>query len=203
MLTDIAKEIRAGNFTASEIYKLMGKTINTETAQTYIRKKVAESYDVFEEEVSTAAIRHGNDMEPEAIRYYEQAFNEKIKKVPFKLAEWCDQAGASPDGLIEGKNKGIEIKSPFMPHNHVKYLQIKSAEDLKSECPEYYYQVQMNIAVFNADSWDFVSFHPSFPGILRMVCIEILPNTSDIALIKARIKEAVKIKNDVLRQINL
>jgi biotin operon repressor len=201
MLNEIQKELRRGMFTASEIHKLMGKTLDTDTAQTYIMEKVAEELGVYEDEIWSKAIQWGNDFEPEAKRYYSLAMKVNIENSDFILAPWCEHAGASPDGKIEGQSKGLEFKCPFNPKNHIKHLMIRSAGELKSECKEYYWQIQMGLAVTGWDAWDFISFDPRFKQSLRMVAIEIKPEPADIALMKDRILKAVEIKNQILKRV--
>ena len=80
-------------------------------------------------------------------------------------------------------------------------MTITTPEELKSEKPEYYWQIMMGFAVTNADLWDFVSYSESFTGKLRMSVLPIYPNQADIALLKSRVLEAVKIKNEIIEKI--
>jgi hypothetical protein len=97
----------------------------------------------------------------------------------------------------------IEIKCPYNPVIHTKHLMIKSASDLLNQHPEYYWQIQMNLAITGKSACDFVSFHPEFTGWKRMISIEIKPNEADIILLKQRINEAVELKAKILKQIEL
>lgn len=203
-------EIRRGQFTASGISKLMGVKGLGQTGESYILEKVTEALGVDLNEVSTYAMQYGIDMEPQAKAYYEQSFGVKITDVGYIVAPWCAEAGASPDGIIND-SKLIEIKCPFNPVHHTQNLLIKSSEDLKKLRPEYYWQMQMQMAVTDINKCDFVSFCPAFmseingklSGINRMIAIEITANESDIQLLKERIFEAVKIKHDLLSRIKL
>lgn len=204
-------EKRRGLFTASSIHKLMGAKGLGQTGETYIFEKVTEALGVDLNEVTTIAMQYGIDMEPQAKAYYEQSFNCQITESGFVVADWCNEAGCSPDGIIESKNKLIEIKCPYNPVHHTQNLLIKSADDLKKLRPEYYWQVQMQMAVMNFDRCDFVSYCPAFisqingklSGINRMIAIEIHANEQDIILLKSRISEAVELKHKLLKQINL
>lgn len=196
-------EKRRGLFTASQIHKLMGARGLGLTGETYILEKVTEALGVYLPEIKTAAMEYGTNLEPVAKQYYEMAFGCEILEQPFLIADWCDQAGASPDGKIKGTKKGLEIKCPFNPVNHTKNLMIKSAEDLKKISPEYYWQTQMEMAVSGFESLDFVSFHPEFTGLNRMMAIELHPVEADIILLTQRIEEAVIMKNVILKKIQL
>lgn len=203
------KEARRGMFTASGIYKLMGAKGLGQTGESYVMEKVTEALGVDLNEVSTYAMQYGIDMEPQAKAYYEQSFNCSITDVGFIVASWCSESGASPDGIINGE-KLIEIKCPFNPVHHTQNLLIKSADDLKKLRPEYYWQVQHQMAVTGYQKCDFVSFCPAFiseingkfSGINRMIAITIEANQADIELLKSRIFEAVELKHKLLKQIN-
>jgi hypothetical protein len=77
----------------------------------------------------------------------------------FALFEFEGFAGGSPDftwGNVVG-----EIKCPFNSAIHVKrVLKYSSAEDLKSEEPEIYAQIQMNMMSTGCESGVFVSYDP-------------------------------------------
>jgi exodeoxyribonuclease (lambda-induced) len=196
-------QVRGGKFTASNIHRLMGIKGLGKTGETYIMEKVVESLGVEIPSVQTYVMQYGIEMEPYAKAYYESAMGCKIQDVAFQIATWNKDAGCSPDGLIIGQNKGLEIKCPYNPVHHVENLLIKSQEDLKQLRTEYYWQIQMSMAVFDLPEWDFVSYHPEFSGTNRMMAVTIKANPSDIELMKLRISEAVKIKNDILKRIRL
>ena len=196
-------EQRRGKFTASAVHHLMGKRGMGKTGETYVMEKVTEELGVPIPEVSSYAMQHGTEWEPMARQYYEIAFKCEVEQVGFIIASWCPDAGCSPDGFVRDTNKMIEIKCPYNPVVHTKHLLIKSAADLLELHPEYYWQIQMGMAVTGKSACDFVSFHPEFSGWKRMISIEIKPNEADIILLKHRISEAVQMKNEILKQIEL
>ena len=196
-------EQRRGKFTASAIYKLMGKKGLGQMGETYVMEKVTESLGVPIPEVSSYTMQHGTEFEPLARQYYEIAFHCEVEQQGFIVAPWNDQAGCSPDGFVKNSTKMIEIKCPYNPVIHTKHLMIKSASDLLNQHPEYYWQIQMNLAITGKSACDFVSFHPEFTGWKRMISIEIKPNEADIILLKQRINEAVELKAKILKQIEL
>jgi hypothetical protein len=107
----------------------------------------------------------------------------------------------SPDGFFHMENKGyygLEIKCPLLQGLHLKYRGIKNAMDLKSIKPEYYWQIQLSLLVSDFNAWYFCSFHPNFPvnKLLHVAKIERVEN--DINLLKTRILEAIKLKNEIL-----
>lgn len=194
-------EQRRGKFTASEVHRLMGAKGLEKTGKTYILKCVSEEFGGYLPEVNTMAMEFGRLTEPFAIAHYEKVFGVEVEKMPFLIAEWCDQAGSSPDGFVSSKNKGIEVKCPFNPVNHIAYMLISTPEELKILKPEYYWQIMMGIAVLDVPSWDFVSYSESFIGAMKMCVLNVTRNESDIVLLKNRVLEAVKMKNELVNKI--
>jgi putative phage-type endonuclease len=194
-------EIRSGKFTASDIHRLMGVRGMGKTGETYVMEKVAEQLGAHMPMVSSKAMEHGTATEPFAKLHYERAFGVEIEDQSFIIAPWNAQAGCSPDGIIRSLNRGIEIKCPYSPANHIRHLMIKSADDLKDVALEYYWQIQMCMAVTGLPSWDFVSYCDEFHGELRMMAIEIFADVKDIELMKTRIDEAVKMKDEIIKKV--
>jgi hypothetical protein len=211
--TDAWLEQRKGKFTASEIHRLMGIKALGKTGESYIMEAVTEELGGTIPPVFSKAMEHGTITEPFAKEHYMKAFQCTITDQPFIIAAWCDQAGCSPDGFIVdgtveilGKetpysNEGIEIKAPYDPTNHIKHLMLATPEELKDQKPEYYWQVMMSMAVTGLKMWNFVSYHDDFTGKLRMSVLPIPANEADITLLKSRIWEAVKIKNEIIDKI--
>lgn len=194
-------QLRRGKFTASQVYRLMGAKGIGKIGESYILECVTEEFGAILPDVKTLAMEFGTFTEPFAIAHYERVFNVEVEKMPFFIAEWCDQAGSSPDGFISSLNKGIEVKCPFNPLHHITYMLLSSHEELKELKPEYYWQIQMGMAVLEASSWDFVSFCESFSGAMMMFVMNIPRNEKDIDLLKSRILEAVERKNDLIKEI--
>ena len=130
-------------------------------AQTFIHKLVAGQYvPEWREDYTSAAMKNGMIMEPEARRYYEFDRDVTVQKVGFCMTD-CERFGCSPDGLVEGGG-GLELKSPE-PETQVKYL-------LDGGVPaEYLPQVHGCLLVTGLDWWDFMSYCPPFPTLLVRV----------------------------------
>ena len=194
-------EIRRGKFTASNIHKLMGVKGLGKTGLTYIDEVVADmlSDESEDERFENKAMRWGTYWEPVAASWYAKAFRVELKEREFVL--YSKDAGASPDRLIAGEKKGIEIKCPFVRANHLKHLKLNNAAELKAECPEYYWQIMFNILCLDYESWDFVSFDPRYREDLRLFALEIKRNDEDCKLLEQRLNEAITIKNNILKTI--
>ena len=201
-------ELRRGKFTASEIHRLMGAKGLGKTGETYVMEKVVEELGATMPPVSTYAMERGTELEPYAKAHYSKAFNCSVSPAEFIIAPWCDEAGASPDGIVtdwanQNDSRLIEIKCPMNPVNHLQNFMIRSAAELKSIRPEYYWQVQMQMAVCGFEVCDFVSYYPEIDEDFRMIAIAIKSNEADIDLMKTRISEAVEMKHRILKEIQL
>jgi putative phage-type endonuclease len=194
-------EIRRGKFTASNIHKFMGVKGLGKTGLTYIDEVVADmlSDESEDERFENKAMRWGLEWEPVAAAWYAKAFNKELNERGFVL--YSKYAGASPDRLIVGEKKGIEIKCPFNRANHLKHLKLNNAAELKVECPEYYWQIMFNILCIDYESWDFVSFDPRYREDLKLFALEVKRNDEDCKLLEQRLGEAIEIKNNILKRI--
>ncbi len=193
---------RLGKFTASEIYKIMGAKGFGKIGETYIFDKVAEVLTGERAEIpENYAMQRGKELEPIAKDYYQMVFNKKISDIDFiKSLKFPDHVGASPDGITEFH--GIEIKCPLNNANHVKYMMVKNASDLKKIEPKYYWQIVLNLYCSDLEYWEFISFSPNFKGKQRMYIVDIKPDAKDLELIENRLIEAIASKENLLSEIN-
>lgn len=163
------RDVRAGRFTASEIFKLFVEPRSnsdkaagkwSDTAMTYIKTKVAEEI-TGQIHVSSAAMPlvRGVELEDEAKAFYEAQYNDKIEFAGFKI--YTEHAGGSPDGYLKA-NGLAEIKCPFNSANQIEYLLIKSAAELYEFKPEYVIQCQANLLFTGRDFCNFIAYDPRF-----------------------------------------
>lgn len=208
---------RLGHFTGSKIGDLMksGKKkeqVFGDTALSYIYQVAAErmlnpvfvdddelfSDYVEQMQITSKAIRWGQEQE-------DNAKDLLLRKNPgWELAEVSScrhdtipYFAASPDAIIYDREKMMvaEIKCPN-PNTYVKYAtDIKDGETLKAAKPEYYYQMQSEMACTNAESGVFVAYCPwlTYP-------IHIVPIARDEETIKA-IEERVIKANEIVEEI--
>ena len=171
--------LRIGSFTGSKIGDLMKsgrkkEQIFGDTAMSYIFKVAAERMlnPVFlnddtifadyveQQQVYSKAIVWGQEQE-------DNAKDLLMKKNPeWELADVSSckhdtipHFAASPDAIIYDRKKLMigEIKCPSV-HTFVRYLvEIKDAESLKKVQPDYFYQMQAEMACTNAESGVFVA----------------------------------------------
>lgn len=104
----------------------------------------------------------GLEREPEARIEVEARIGQIIAQPGF-LKHDTIEAGASPDGMVDGMC-GLEIKCPTAA-THFDYLSLP-----KGECPsDYWWQVQGGMWITGASRWLFASFNPEFPENTRLL----------------------------------
>ncbi len=114
---------------------------------------------------SGKAIDWGNENEPAARESYQFMTMNHVDEFPFVFSDDM-RCGCSPDGLITGLGRGLEIKCPFNTRYHIELLVDGRVKK------EYMDQVQYSMWVTGAQEWEFVSFDPRMKSnILKIVTI--------------------------------
>ena len=161
------QELRRSRFTASQIHKLMGTPRNkseylSETAKTFVYEKGAEILTGIRPEIYGRALEWGKEHERQAYEAFDP-FNTLATYYggeTFVFVEYGDFGGYSPDAL--GDDFIVEFKCPFNSGVHLRNFSIKTNEDLKSQHPDYYWQVQMGMIATACENAFFVSYDPRF-----------------------------------------
>jgi len=208
---------RLGNWTGSEIYKLMGRGRSkadtfSETAKSYILKVLSErmlSTDVVEDDelfglyinqtsAWSKAMEWGIEHEDEARMLYEKKTGNEVTAVPSIAHAAIEHYAASPDGIITRADKVIEIKCP-LPDTYVKYrLMIGDADDLRAVKPEYFWQVMAEMDCTEAAACDFIVYNPFMREPIHIATIERCQE--DIDIIHERIALAEEyITNNIIK----
>lgn len=152
--------LRAGIPTASCFSQIVTTKGVASTSQAkYILKLVAEYLVGPQDGYSNANMDRGNEVEPEARDYYTFKTGNKVEQVALIYKDEQKLVSCSPDGLVEGHERGVEIKCP-MASTQVKRL-------LDDKLPtEYICQVQGSMFVTGLKKWDFLSYFPGMPSLL-------------------------------------
>lgn len=112
------------------------------------------------EKGSTAFMSRGKEFEDEGRNWYSFDRDVVIDKIGFALSD--DRSwGGSPDGLIVGQRKGIEIKCLSL----VKHIEAFANRN-KPNKSEYRCQVQGYMMLCDLDEWDRVYYHPRIPSVV-------------------------------------
>jgi putative phage-type endonuclease len=154
---------RCGRVTASRVADIVRKTKSGISAMrnTYIGVLVAERLSGrVQETFQSAAMLHGHEAEDMAREFYGFMNDCEPERVGFVIHPRIEMAGASPDRLI-GDRGLLEIKCPNSA-THIETL-LGAAID-----PDYFKQMQWQMACTGRDWTDFCSFDPRMPGHLKM-----------------------------------
>lgn len=129
---------------------------------------------------TTAAMKQGTEREPLARMAYEAATGNLVEEIGLCRHDTLE-AGASPDGLI-GTDGGLEIKCPELA-THLEYIK------LKTEPPEYAWQIQGGMWITGRKWWDFASFNPDFPEHLQLVVRRVYRDEAAITRLAAEVSK--------------
>lgn len=149
-------KMRLGVITASCAHDLLpsktGKGFK-QARQTYMNQLIAEICTGRGEELNAKALSWGKENEVAARAAYQFEAGEKIEDGGF-IYGLDKRVGCSPDGIVTGKNKGLELKCPYSSDTHINFL----VQDVIKD--EYITQCQWSMWVAGFDVWAFASFDP-------------------------------------------
>jgi putative phage-type endonuclease len=161
--SDEWKRLRLGKVTASRVADVVAKTKSGYSASraNYAAQLIAERLtDTVAESYTNAAMQHGTEPEPEARSAYEFYQGVTVTEVAFVAHPSIDQAGCSPDGLVDGDGL-VEIKCP-QTATHLETLLGQAAPG------KYETQIQFQLACTGRKWCDFVSYDPRMPENMRL-----------------------------------
>lgn len=187
--------IRKGKITGTTLKAIMGTPKAKKDAYYEL---VGERLTVGDMDSDEKPMDRGNRLEPEARAMYQFKTGEIIEEVGFCESDENEFMGYSPDGLIRGGVKGLEIKCPETK-NYVKGWFENKIPD------EYYYQViQSFIVNEKMEELDFVLYHPEIE-VYPMHIINV--KRSDLqdeieSVKKVQIEFIEEINKEIANQIN-
>ena len=188
-------DVRKGKFTASEIYKLLGIKGLGLTGEGYaFEKAVEELFGETEENYTNFDMERGIELEPIAFNLFKE-----MKALLFidvldcGFIEIDEHSGSSPDGLV-GVDAVLEIKCP-RPN---KFFKLVADGEIDKN---HFYQMQMQMLSTNTVKAHYFNYC-IIDGEEYFHEIEVPRCEKTIELIKARISEAVEIKNEYKQKIN-
>jgi putative phage-type endonuclease len=154
--------LRLGKVTASRVADIVAKTKSGPSASraSYMAQLITERLTgTVQESYSNAAMQWGTDKEPEARAAYE-FYHAEVTQVAFTPHPTIDQAGCSPDGLVD-EDGLIEIKCP----NSATHLETLLGQAVPAK---YETQIQFQLACTGRQWCDFVSYDPRMPEAMRL-----------------------------------
>lgn len=180
--TDAWKKLRLGKVTASRVADVVAKTKSGPAASrtNYAAQLIAERLTgTVAESFTNAAMQHGTETEPEARSAYEFYQGVTVQQVAFVSHPKIDQAGCSPDGLIDSDGL-IEIKCP-QTAAHLETL-IGQAVPSKYET-----QIQFQLACTGRAYCDYVSYDPRMPENMRLFIKRVQRDNKRIAELETEV----------------
>lgn len=171
--SDAWKALRLGKVTASRVADVIARTKTGFGASraNYMAQLIAERLTgTVAESYTNAAMQHGTETEPEARAAYEFYQGVSVTEIAFVPHPSIDQAGCSPDGLVDADGL-VEIKCPNTA-THLETL-LGQAVPLKYEA-----QMQFQMACTGRKWCDFVSYDPRMPESMRLF-IKRLPRNDE------------------------
>lgn len=173
--------LKAGKVSASSFSDVLAKGQGKMRAS-YLRRIVAER--LLGKPVDTYRNAHmdrGIEQEPLARLAYEAATDHELRRVAF-IEHDTLPIGCSPDSLIVGLKRGLEVKC-VIPTVQIETI-LSGAYP-----PEHKAQVQGGMWISGYEEWDFVSYSPTMPKHLRTY---IFTARRDDAFIAKEIEPEVK-----------
>lgn len=142
--------LRMGKVTGSRLKEVFASN-NLALMDELIAEQLTEMWD--ESDYVSDAMQRGIDLEPEALRLYEQINKVELIRGGFIQCEKFPLLGYSPDGRV-GLEGGVEVKCPSSK-NHIKYLR-------QGKLPnDYKWQVIASFIINPDCQWyDFMSYDP-------------------------------------------
>jgi hypothetical protein len=155
---------RLAKFTSSKVAALLvtnkkAGQVFGDGAWTYIYEKISEMATgmIAETFGGNDATDWGNAHEPDGDFMYKKI--KQIETIECGFITLNEAYGGSPDRLV-GLDGLTEIKCPYNSANHIRHLDLESADDFRTEYPKYYTQVQGNLYATDRVWCDFISFDP-------------------------------------------
>lgn len=155
--------IKAGKWSASNAATIMGG-LDTSGLASLVKDIAWErAYGATGGGYQSSAMERGNELEPEARRWYEQTTGRSIEQVGFVVHASLPTVGWSPDGLWSANERfAIEAKCPL----HKAWMEVKRTGKVPAE---YRWQTKWGLWTGQLDGMDFLVYHP-LPGGLIVAC---------------------------------
>jgi len=188
---------RSGVVTASKAhYLLMGR--KTAGRATYIDELIAQiATGLIPDEIKAAPLQWGKDNEEDARDAYSAATFESIEEEAFIYQDTSMRAGISPDGLIIGEDKGLELKCPW---SSKVWCAFAGRGEIKKEEIA---QVQFSLMITGFESWGFAKYDPRNVNCKKLHYVEILRDEEMIKRLEKGLAEFIQDMDEALNKLGL
>lgn len=172
--------------------------IKSDTKLTYMDELVAQiATGLIPDEISAKPLQWGKDHEEEARDAYSAATFEAIEEEAFIYQDERMRAGISPDGLIVGEDKGLELKCPW---SSKVWCAFAGRGEIKKEEIA---QVQFSLFITGFKSWGFAKFDPRNVNCKKLHYVEIFRDEEMIAKLEKGLNEFIEDMDKALNKLGL
>lgn len=188
-------DLRAGKATASCFADVLAKG-QGKTRAKYLRKIVAERLlgRPLDDGYRNAHMDRGVEQEPMARMAYEASTDNEIRRVAF-LEHDTLRAGCSPDSLVIGRRRGVEVKCV------IETVQIETLL-CGTYPPEHKAQVQGSMWISEYEEWDFVSYSPNLPPRNRLYVYTVKRDDSYIKELESEVRRFLSEVDRIVEHLN-
>lgn len=207
---------RAKYFTSSKINKLLTEPKKKDDllsvgAKTYVEERLSRTMAPIPDDFKSLSMERGNLTEPLAVKRVAQELNRNLEDDTFIYTSeggfvffYDDDynLGATPDIIVYDEEMTVQIKCPDSK-THLKYLTLKTEEQIQTEIPDYYAQMQLELLLTGMKKSLFVSFDERFfnPELVYHSVL-IKRNEPFIERIKDKALKGIAYTSEILKIIN-
>jgi len=160
--------------------------IKSDAKMTYMDELIASiATGLIPDEIKAKPLQWGKDNEEAARDAYSARTFETIEEQGFIYKDSSMRCGASPNGLIQGKKKGLELKAPYNSGVFIAFAArdiIKQSEII---------QCQYSMWVTGYKSWGFAKYDPRNVNCKKLHVVEIMRDEVRIKKLKEGTKSII------------
>lgn len=172
--------------------------IPSDTRITYMNELIAQiATGSPSEEVSAKPLQWGRDHESDACDAYSAATFESIDHCSFLYNDISMRAGISPDGLVNGEDKGLELKCPW---SSSVWIAFAGQGIIK---PQEIAQVQFSMMITGFKSWGFAKYDPRNVNCKKLHHVEIFRDEAMIARLQKGLDKFIADMDKALEVLGL
>ena len=172
--------------------------IKSDTKLSYLDELVGQiATGLIPEEIKAKPLQWGKDHEEDARDAYSAATFEAVEEEAFIYQDTKMRAGISPDGLIVGEDKGLELKCPWLSKVWCAFA--GRGEIKKEEIA----QVQFSLMITGFKSWGFAKYDPRNVNCKKLHLVEIFRDEVMIAKLEKGLAEFIEDMDEALNKLGL
>lgn len=172
--------------------------IKSDTKMAYMDELIASiATGSIPDEISAKPLQWGKDNEEAARDAYSARTFETIEEQGFIYKDSSMRCGASPDGLIKGLPKGLELKAPYNSGVFIAFAArdvIKQSEII---------QCQYSMWVTGYESWGFAKFDPRNVNCKKLHAVEIKRDEEIIKKLEEGAKSFIEEMDQALENLGM